>query len=539
MKKLALIFLLFVCCGSAFAQGTLSGDFQSNINFYVKDTNVGAGNNPLYDNALSGSDAWLTLRYAVNGYTFFLRADAFSNSNLKQLVSPNTDFGIGAWSITKEFDDLTITAGSIYDQIGTGILFRSYENRALLIDNALMGVELKYKFSDHFSAKAFTGQQKNNNVDNNFVNNVRYLPVIKGISGEGDVNVGNVHLTPGFGILNRTLDAASMASLVTNINAQADKFEPKYNMYAFSLNNNLIYKAFSWYMEGAYKTREAITENNHLYNKDGNVLYTNMSYGMKGLALSLFGKRSQDFVMRIDPSQTALKGMLNWQPIIAVLRPQRLMARYTPQYSDDLSEQSATLNGVVTPNDVTTINLTYSHINTLKNEKLYREVFAEIMYQGFDKWTLEGGVQYMEYNILLYQNRSSSEYAPVQYAVTPFTEITYKMDDKRSLRFEAQYMFAHHDYGSWAYALIEYDIAPKFSLAISDMYNVSPNPNEDNIKYKNPGNHFYQFFTAYTKGPHRFTLAYVKQVDGINCSGGVCRYEPAFSGVKGSVTTSF
>jgi hypothetical protein len=71
------------------------------------------------------------------------------------------------------------------------------------------------------------------------------------------------------------------------------------------------------------------------------------------------------------------------------------------------------------------------------------------------------------------------------------------------------------------------------------MYNVKPNPGADNLNYKNPGNHYYNFFMAHTRGANRFTLAYVKQVDGINCSGGVCRYEPAFSGVKATVTSSF
>ncbi|MBX9448900.1 MAG: hypothetical protein KL787_03955 [Taibaiella sp.] len=44
---------------------------------------------------------------------------------------------------------------------------------------------------------------------------------------------------------------------------------------------------------------------------------------------------------------------------------------------------------------------------------------------------------------------------------------------------------------------------------------------------------------AYSKNAHRFSLAYVKQVEGINCTGGVCRYEPAFSGLRLGITSSF
>lgn len=541
MKKSAIFFLLLCCSSRLFAQGTLSGDLNMNVNFFMKDTNIRASGNPLYDNALSGSDAWLTLRYNVNGFTFFARADAFNNSNLKNPISPQTDFGLGAWSITKDMKDLSITVGTIYDQIGSGILFRSYEDRGLLIDNALVGLELKYKLTDNINVKGFTGQQKDNRA---FVANTRYAPIIKGFNAEGDFNAGKVHLIPGVGVLNRTLDAKSMEAIAATLNAQepvTTRFSPKYNMYAFSLYNTLTYKNLSWYAEGAYKTHEAITEtragdplNGKLVDRAGNVMYTSINYGKKGMALSLSGKRTENFFMRTSPNELLLNGMLNWQPVVAVLRPLRLMSRYTPA-SQDMSEIAGTANLLLSPNDVTNFTFTYTHINTLEGLELFREGYAEAIYQGMSSWVFEGGAQYLEYNTGLYQGRP----APVLYAITPFAEVTYKFSDNKSMRLEVQYMNTKQDYGSWVFALLEYNLAPKWSIAASDMYNITPNKGADNLNYKDPGNHYYNIFTAYTKGPHRFTIAYVKQVDGINCTGGVCRYEPAFSGVKATINTSF
>lgn len=544
MKKQSFfVFLLFLSC-SIYGQGTFSGDLMMNLNFFHKDTNIRASGNPLYDNALSGSDGWLSMRYAINGFTFFARADAFNNSNLKVPQNANTDFGIGAWNITKEMNDLTISVGSIYDQIGSGILFRAYEDRGLLIDNALMGIELKYKFSDHFGLKGFTGQLKNNNSDNNLINNIRYAPVIKGLNAEGDYGIGKAHMTSGFGVLNRTLDAASMDVVATAINGQelSTRFVPKYNMYAFSAYNTLIYKNLSWYAEGVYKTNEAIEivnlydpANGKLADRDGNVLYTSINYGRKGLALSLTGKRTEDFTMRTSPNEKILRGLLNWQPVVAVLRPLRLMSRYSPP-SQDQSEMAGTANLNISPNDVTSFTFTYTHINTLTDQKLFREAYAEGIYQGMDKWILEAGVQYLEYNLDAYQNRGM----PVTlFAITPFAEVTYKVNDAKSIRFESQYMHAQRDNGSWIFALLEYNIAPKWSFTISDMYNSMQNEEKDNVNKSAKPSHYYSFFTAYTKGSNRFTLAYVKQVDGINCSGGVCRYEPAFSGIKATITSSF
>lgn len=96
-----------------------------------------------------------------------------------------------------------------------------------------------------------------------------------------------------------------------------------------------------------------------------------------------------------------------------------------------------------------------------------------------------------------------------------------------------EYQDKKQDMGSMCFALLEYSIAPRWSFAVSDMYVFKP----DYKKYETF--HYPTVFTAYTKGPHRFTLAYVKQIAGINCTGGVCRYEPAFSGIRGSITTSF
>ena len=537
MRKSSLLFLILIISSKVFAQGTFSGDLMMNLNFFQRDTNIKAAGNPLYDNYLSGSEAWLALRYNINGFTFYARADGFNHSNLKNPTNANSDFGLGAWSITKEMKDLTITVGSIYDQVGSGVLFRAYEDRGLLIDNALVGLELKYKLTNNIMLKGFTGQQKNNNG----VNNVRYAPILRGFNAEGDFNVGSVHLIPGIGALNRTLDANSMNQVVATITAQDQptRFEPQYNMYAFTGYNTLTYKNFSWYAEGVYKTHEAILENSLLVDKPGTVAYTSLNYGMKGIALNLNGKRTEDFVMRTSPNEILLNGMLNRQPVIAVLRPERLMARYTPA-SQDISELAGSANLLISPNDVTNIAMTYTNINTLDGVKLFREGYVEANYQGMKSWIFQVGAQYLEYNITLYQTRP----ATILKAITPFTEVTYRLSEKKSLRMELQYMDTKMDYGSWAFALLEFNIAPKWSISASDMYNISPNKNEDNPNYTGIGfnpksNHYYNIFTAYSKGANRFTLAYVKQVDGINCTGGVCRYEPAFSGVKATITSSF
>ncbi len=549
MKKIAL--LLFLSCGSiySFAQGTFSGDLMMNLNFFQRDSSIKASGNPLYNNYLSGSEGWLDLRYNIKGFTFFVRADAFNNSNLKNPTQANTAFGIGAWSVSKEMKDLTISVGYIYDQIGSGILFRAYEDRGLLIDNALVGISLKYKLTNNISVKGFTGQQKENNLSGNnnpLTVSQKYAPVIRAFEGDGDFNVGKVHLVPGVGVLNRTLDAVSYSTTEGAVPKDPvtgnGVFTPVYNMYAFTAFNTLTVGNFSWYAEGSYKTQEAIaTPADSIVNKPGNVEYTTIGYAQKGVAINLTGKRTDAYVMRTSYGEKLLDGMLNWQPIVARLRTQRLISRYSPA-SQDYSEMAGNADVLLSPSEYVNYELTYCHINTLDNVQLYREGYAQAEYLKWEKWRLMGGGQYLVYNTAVYLQHPG---APMLYAETGFAEATYKFTSNKSLRFEAEYMNTKQDYGSWIFALIEYNLAPKWSVSASDMYNIVPNKNSDNPNYDatlhkvpNPS-HYYNIYTAYTKGPNRFSIAYVKQVDGINCSGGVCRYEPAFSGVKATVTSSF
>ena len=530
MNKAILSLALTSLSLGSFAQGTLSGDLQTNMNFFMKDEKIGAANNPLYDNALSGGEAWLSTRYNVNDWTFSMRIDAFQNSNLLNPTQALTAYGIGAYNITRQTEDLTISVGTIYDQIGSGLVFRAYEDRGLLIDNALVGASLKYKLGKNIMLKGLAGQQK-------FLFS-RYNPIIKAINAEGEYSVGKVNLTPGVAVLNRTIDEESMAKIAATVNAQdlSTRFYPRYNSYVTSVYNSLNYKNISWYIEGAYKTHEAIPDSAigsvKLVDKPGNIVFTTLNYARKGFAANISAKRTQDFFMRTSPNEVLLRGMLNWQPVVARQRPERLISRYTPA-SQDLSEQAATADILVAPNDATNFTFTYTTIDRLNKTKLYREIYGDVVYEGMKPWKIHAGVQYMEYNTPIYRVDPKQKYL---FAITGLTEITYLIDDSKSLRMELQYMSTKQDFGSWAFALLEYNVAPKFSISVSDMYNIKPNYDNPDVK---SANHYPTVYGAFTKGAHRLSLAYVKQVAGINCTGGVCRYEPAFSGVKATLMTRF
>ena len=137
---------------------------------------------------------------------------------------------------------------------------------------------------------------------------------------------------------------------------------------------------------------------------------------------------------------------------------------------------------------------------------------------------------------------------PIVETITPYVDFLYKISRKKSVRFELQYLLIgddesaglKQDYGDWLFFLVEYAVAPNWSFVVSDMYNSSPGKNTpigDNGERVLL--HYPRLDIYYTKRANRLSLSYIKQVEGIVCNGGVCRLEPAFSGINLSINSTF
>ncbi|MCU0346340.1 MAG: DUF6029 family protein [Saprospiraceae bacterium] len=533
-------------------QGRLSGNLQLNGNFFMRDSSIGAANTPQYDRQLFGADSWLNLNYQNWGFDMGIRFDMFNNSNLLNPLASYNGVGIGRWYISKTINKLSITGGYIYDIIGSGIIFRAYEERPLLIDQALYGIKVGYQLTDNWKVKAFSGQQKQQ-FDT-------YASVLRGAAIDGFVgsDSSRVTLAPGFGVVARTLDDGSMNNLVATLNtySKTDIFTPKYNTYAFSAYNTLNAGPFSWYLEGAYKTADAIfdplkervtvggdTILGRYVQGEGSVLYSSLSYANKGLGLTVEGKRTENFDFRSRPQEEGIRGLLHYIPPMTRVNTYRLLARYAAN-TQFVGEQAFQVDASYAVNKKLNLSANFSNITNLEGEQLYREIFTEIYYKYKRKWTLTTGVQLQNYNLEVYFGKPDA--APAN-TITPYFDFLYKFNPKTSIRFESQYMSMSKDhgeradYGDWFFALAEFTLAPHWAFTVSDMYNIAPgkvSPVDVKTGEKEKI-HYPRFDVFYTHKANRFSLSYVKQVEGVVCSGGICRLEPAFSGVKMSVNSTF
>jgi len=235
----------------------------------------------------------------------------------------------------------------------------------------------------------------------------------------------------------------------------------------------------------------------------------------------------------MDPSARLLRGLISYIPPMTRVNTYRLTARYSPA-TQEISELAMQFDVNYRFNKKLSANVNLAAINTLEGDILYREIFTELKYKHSRKFQIKTGVQVQDYNQEIYLIRPEK---PNIQTIVPYFETLYKFDRKRSLRCEFQYMDTDRDFGSWIFALAEFSIAPNWIFEASAMYNNRPFNEFSDGPYEKL---LYPTIGAvYIKGSNRFQLRYVKQVEGIVCSGGICRLEPAFSGVRFSFSSNF
>lgn len=550
--KKYLVFLFFTgVISEAQAQlpGKISGNFQSNFNVFLRDSVIGATEevSPQYGSDKSSAEAWLFLNYELKDFSISARYDLFNNSNL---LNPSTSYsgqGLGYWQIKKNVGNLELTVGSFYDQIGNGHIFRAYENRLIGIDYAMEGARAKYYFNDHMVAKVFTGKQKGfpGNRNDRFSTSDQ---IIKGGDLENIFSFGNSgdHLKLGVGALNRTIDAAVMQNIVSEINAMEidQRFNPKYNNYALSGYFELGFKDFIFNGEYNYKTKDNIRDlNNNLFLSDGSIILGGFSYSKrklgrkkdKGIGLSASYRRVENFPLTVTPYTQLLDGIITYQPSFTRQAAYRLLARYNAP-AQFLGEEAWQAEAIFNINKKNNIQINASDIRELDGNKLFSEYFIQYETKINKNLITKFGVQTIFYNQNVYEDHT--DYPNVE-TLTPFTEIIYKLDRKNSIRFEAQYMDTDGDLGSWFNGTLEWNQSPHWTVAATNMINTVPQRQSNQLNIPKRVLHYPSFFVQYKHKTTTFSAAYIKQVEGVVCTGGICRIEPAFSGLRFTLNTLF
>lgn len=535
--------------------GSVHGSFQIDAQYYNPDSLIGAPKVP--EKMLS--NAFGIINYQRGKFSAGIRYEAYNN------VMQGFDQRYKGQGITNRFaryqdDLLDITVGSIYEQFGSGLIFRTYYEPGLLYDNSLDGIRVISNPYKGITLKALAGKQRS------------FFTVGPGIvrGVDGEINI------------NELLDSTANANIKTKViigGSFVSKNQPETdpdliipeNVGAYGGRINVIRGGFNFFGEYVMKENDpglansAVVNGKTIYSyKTGDAVFVSASYATRGFSFLLQGKRIDNMSFRSDRDASLQNLMINYLPA-TTKQHTYLMPAYSPYATQPLGEvggmaemqfklKKGSLLGGKYGTEVT---INYSHANALsqigvndttthstlyKTEysqagvDLYHDFFIEINKKITKKWkaTIMLSNQFNNVNIVQH-NTPKGPYKNIKSKIA-VVDITYKYSSNAAIRFEAQGMLRDNkdtlNLGSWAVGMVEWTPNTHFFIAALDQYNYG-NPVE-NLRL-----HYFLVSAGYTSGPHRISFSYGKQRQGIFCVGGVCRVVPASNGVAISITSSF
>ncbi|MCF8234916.1 MAG: DUF6029 family protein [Bacteroidales bacterium] len=549
---------------NAFSQGfpeggQVHGDFVFDAQLYQTDEKLGITDSTL-DGNIFGMNAYGNIIYTNGDFSAGLRYEAYLPP-LSGFDKRYEGHGVPYWFARYDHDKVDITVGHFYEQFGNGLVLRSYQEWALGFDNNINGVRLKVQPFNGVYIKALAGTQRffwDPFEDNN-------RAIIKGLDGEIYLNdliskwrTSRTRIIIGGSFVSKYQQVTPRSFLRDTV-----RYEYKIpdNVAAYAGRINLLHGGFNLNAEYARKINDPSSLNNFIY-KDGEALYTSISYSTSGFGIILTGKRIDNMSFKSDIYDDSYASDINFLPPLGTQYVYSLatMYPYATQPNGEIGVRGKIYYTIPKKSWLggkygTKFEFSYSRINSLDKERVepnipidstgtlgyksnftnfgdveyYRDFAVKINKKINPKWKFILEYINLKYNIDVIEGHPGE---PMVKAHIGIADVTYKINRKNAIRFEYQQLLSKQDRGEWLMAMLEYSISPRWFFSIMDEYNYG-NPNEDMQL------HYYTASVAYVKDATRVSLSYGRQREGLICVGGVCRMVPASNGLSISITSSF
>jgi len=526
--------------------GEFHGSFQTDIQYYETDSTIGA----TAPNEKMLMNSYLNLLYTKGNFSAGGRFEGYMNTLKGYDNNINNAIGVPYRWINYKADALEVTVGNYYEQFGSGLIYRTYEDKNIGYDNAMEGVRLKYQVAKGFNIKGIWGKQryafKNNELG--FASVINGQGIVRGIDGEIAVNDLITRLSE------KKTQVLLGGSFVSKYQEDDDVFYrlPE-NVGAYAGRLNIARGSFNIGAEYANKINDPSADNGYIY-KNGEAIIINATYSKKGLGVFLTAKRVDNMSFRSERDANLTNLNINCIPVISKNHAYSLLAMYpyASQPNGEIGFQGEVMykfkkESLLGGKYGTNLAVNYSRINSLKTtptdiytgyESSYFEIGDELYYQDLNV-EINKKINSKLKVILTYQNlifnygviRNMFGHEDV-YANIGVADISYKISQNHNVRFEVQGLFTEQDMGNWGMGMIEYSVSPNWFFTVQDQYNYG-NENKDMQI------HYYNFAIGYSKGSNRIQVGYGKQRSGIICVGGVCRNIPASNGLTIALTSSF
>jgi len=542
--------------------GSVHGNFQIDAAYYQKDTIIDADPG----SELFRYNAFGNINYSKGGFSAGVRFESY-NPPLLGYLPGYKGSGVPYRFARYQHKDIDITVGNFYEQFGSGITLRAYENRGLLYDNALDGMRVIFTPKNGITIKGLVGKQRtyfslSPGVVRGIDAEVNIMDLFDSILGKSKTKV----IIGGSFVSKYQEDQNPTLVLPQNVATGAGRI-------------TIIRGGFNFNAEYANKANDPSYQNKYSY-QQGHAVIASASYGTDGFSAMLSGKMLDNMSFRSDRDAQNTIAMINYQPDFSKFHTYSLMAYYPyatqpngevggtgeiqykvkkgtwlgGKYGMDItlnaSAYFATDTIGIAPINDTLRNFKYSTNYSNLGEEYYHDFNIEITKKLNKKLklTVMYANQFLNQSIVQFNTPDKEEHPDIKSHIGVI-DLTWRYKTGSAIRFEAQGFFADYDYkehaidangnknitsntGSWVSGLIEWTPTSHWSVTLADQYNY-----ENPIESKKI--HYYFGMLGYTNGPTRVSVSYGRQRQGIFCAGGVCRFVPSSSGLNISISSSF
>lgn len=568
-------FLLLIVCASTtlFAQienneeaeekdyGNLYGGIESNSQLYLNDS----GLNFTQPDEPFRSNNYLYLNYNYKNWTAGVQVESYEPNALLNYNPQFNGTDLGIYFLDYKTEKIQATIGHFYEQFGSGILLRAWEDRALGINSALRGARVKYSPNSNIDITALYGRQRSGfNVTSGDI-----------FGFDTDIFFGewlnlyekNQDLSIGFSYIGR----------YETLPFENPNFDELTNAYSFRFD----YINGSFYLNGeaSFKEDDGIVDSqgelSNQFVEPGHAFQFNFGYSSTNYGIDVTLRRLQNMRFLSEREPTAypdsqgnlnssldfLDGILNFTPAltkqhhsqlsninvyqalsgVSFVDPEIMSAGETGGQIDFFYSfpKETSFGGKYGTNISINLASWYNLPGNYKfnppaydldflgvGNKFFQDYSIEVTKKINEEWRFGASYidQFMDYRFI--DGRD-----PVNADII-VADATYNITKTKSIRLELEKMWATANRKDWVGGTLEYNLNENFSFYVWDIYNYGSDKPEERVHYLNMGG-------SYRKGRYRVAVNYGRQRGGLVCVGGVCRFVPESSGFTLSFNTSF
>ena len=521
-KRFTLAVGLLTLTAVAFAQdedrGNFSAGLETNTTYYLNDDKSGV----MAPEGRMGSNNYLKMDYSWKGFSAGIQVEGYLPPLLGYFASGNNQYNMfGRYDFYAGYsgNGWDIRLGSLYEQFGSGLLFRTYEDRTLGINNALQGIRVGYTFGDFLTIKAMYG-------------------LVKDIKDYTGVFVSGADLSLSISRAAKwdTFDWTVEGSVLDKYEAVGENPMPGVTPHTLGYSARMALGYAGFRLSGEYVSRQS---DPGMYNTmdttRSEAIQVDFGYTGYGFGALLSFRKLHNPFLQGSRSFDGMYTYINYVPALTQQHTYSLatLNPYTPQ-QDEIGGQAdlyynfrrGTVMGgkkgmKIHANFSTYYGEAMNFMSgEMQNELLFRDLTVDV-----ERWFGSDFKMILFYSWQTYNHVPGSGELWKSHAVV--ADMTYKFDRKNSLRLELQHLFTKDDYkingekGNWAAALLEYSFAPRWSVSIQDVWN-----------YQGNKVHYVNGSVSYSYSKVRAQLNFGRFKGGYQCSGGVCRQTPAYTGVN-------